>query len=198
MFLRSALLAAALATVTSTVLADSVTDQIDEARRLYDEGDFAGAVTELGFAIEEMRGRVAEQYVETLPEPPSGWTAEPAQQEGSAAFLGGGTSVSRSYHADDGSGTIEAQLMVDNPMIQGFAAMLSNPALLASQPNMKRVRIGRENAMLNWDDAQGSGEITLMIGRAMIRLQGHGLASSAPLEELLKAWDLQKVKALAG
>ncbi|MDX6751484.1 hypothetical protein SH611_16885 [Geminicoccaceae bacterium 1502E] len=198
MFVRRAALAAALLATPAAAMADSVTDQLDEGRTLYEEGDFAGAITELEFAIKEIRGKVAGQYVETLPEPPAGWTAEPAQQEGAAAFMGGGTMISRSYRAESGQGSIEAQLMVDNPMIQGFAAMLGNPALMAGQPNMKRVRVGRENAMLNWDESAGSGEITLVMGRAMIKLEGSGLAGPEQLEELLKAWDIKKVKDLAG
>lgn len=195
---RRAVLAAALLLSPAAAMADSVTDQIDLGRELYEEGDFAGAVTELEFAITELRGKMAGQYVATLPDAPAGWSAAEAEQQGGAAFMGGGTMISRSYRQDDGQGSIEAQLMVDNPMIQGFAAMLGNPALMAGQPGMKRVRIGRDNAMLNWDREAGSGEITLVTGRAMLKLEGHGLEGPELLEELLRAWDIKTVKELAG
>jgi len=180
--------------------ADDIREQLELAIELYDEGDYAGTITELQFAIGEIQALLGDAFAETFPPAPAGWTAAEPSREAGAAFLGGGTMVNRSYTEDGGSGTMEAQLIIDNPMIQGMAALFSNPAMLASNPNMQRVRMGRENAILEFDEAAGSGEISFLVGggRALLKVEGRSLASSEPLSELLKAWDMDGLRAAAG
>jgi hypothetical protein len=114
--------------------------------------------------------------------------------------MGGGTMVNREYTQDAGNGRMNAQLIIDNPMIQGMAALFSNPAMLSANPNMTRIRMGRDNAILDFDDGTRRGEITFMIGggRAMLKVEGNDLASGDDLVELLKAWDMDGLKAVAG
>lgn len=179
--------------------ADEIREQLDLAIELYEEGDYAGAVTELQFAIGEIQAKLGGAYAETFPPAPAGWTAaEPAQESG-AAFMGGGTIINRRYSEDGGSAAMEAQLIIDNPMIQGMAALFSNPAIVAGNPNMQRVRMGRENALLDFDQAAGRGEITFMLGgRAMLKVEGSNLGSGDQLVALLKAWDMDGLRAAAG
>ena len=180
-------------------MADDITDQLDLAIELYQEGDFSGAITELNFAIGEIQSRLGDLYAETFPPAPAGWSAEKATQEGGAAFMGGGTIVGRRYSENGGSGSMTAQLIIDNPMIQGMAALFSNPAMLAANPNMKRIRMGRENAVLDFDDSARRGEVTFMAGgRAMLKVEGQNLGSGDQLVDLLKAWDMDRLKAAAG
>lgn len=191
------LAAAALIALGGVCRADEFTDQLDLVRQYYDEGDYAAAAAELQFALEALRARLAEQYAATFPEPPEGWQAEDVETQGGAAFMGGGVVLRRTY--SDGAGaSIEAQLVADNPMVQGFSAMLANPAVMAAQPGAKRVRIGRANAILVYDADARTGEATLVIGRAMIRLEGRGLDGPEPLEALLRSWDIRTLRDLAG
>jgi hypothetical protein len=180
--------------------ADEIREQLDLAIELYEEGDFSGTITELQYAIGEIQAKLGSAYGLTFPPAPAGWTAAEPTQEGGAAFMGGGTIVSRSYSEDGGSGSMDAQLIIDNPMIQGMAALFSNPAMLASNPTMQRVRMGRDNAILDFDEAAGRGEITFMAGggRAMLKLEGRGLSSGDQLVELLKAWDMDGLRTAAG
>jgi hypothetical protein len=180
--------------------ADDIREQLELAIELYEEGDYAGTVTELQFAIGEIKALLSGTFAETFPPAPAGWTAAEPSQEAAAGFMGGGTIVNRSYSEDGGSGSMEAQLIIDNPMIQGMAALFNNPAMLAANPNMQRVRMGRENAILEFDEAAGRGEITFMAGggRAMLKVEGRGLASSDQLVDLLQAWDMAGLRAAAG
>ncbi len=189
-----------LVATTPPVQADEIREQLDLAIELYEEGDLAGSITELQYAIGEIQGRLGSAYAETFPPAPAGWTAEEPSQEASAAFFGGGTMVSRAYREDNGSGSMNAQLMIDNPMIQGMAALFSNPAIISANPNMKRVRLGRENAILDFDQAAGRGEVTFMTGggRAMLKVEGSGLASGDILVETLEAWDRKGLEDVAG
>jgi hypothetical protein len=87
-------------------------------------------------------------------------------------------------------------------MVQGFAAMSSSPMLMAVQPNMKQVRIERENAInaiVQWQDETRSGAIRLALGpRILVKLEGKSLPSPDVLMHLMKGWDLKKLKEIAG
>ena len=179
--------------------ADEIREQLDLAIELYEEDDYSAAITELQYAIGEIQAKLGGAYAQTFPPPPDGWTAADASQEAGAAFMGGGTIVNRRYSEDGGNGSMEAQLIIDNPMIQGMAALFSNPAMLAANPNMQRIRMGRDNAILDFDEAAGRGEITFMAGgRAMLKIEGSGLTSGDQLVALLKAWDMEGLRAAAG
>ena len=182
------------------VQADDITDQLQLAIELYEEGDYAATVTELQYAIGEIQAKLGDAFATSFPPAPDGWSAAEPTREASAAFMGGGTIVNREYTEDGGDGRMSAQLIIDNPMIQGMAALFSNPAMLSANPNMTRVRMGRDNAILDFDESAGRGEVTFMTGggRAMLKVEGNGLASGDQLVELLKAWDMDGLKAAAG
>jgi hypothetical protein len=197
----AASLALALAGPTAAV-ADDISDQIDQAKQAYQQGDIAGAVSDLDFAMQALKGKLGEAYQATFPDPPDGWTADPVKAgEGGAAmpFLGGGTAISRTYRQTGGTGSIEAQLMSGGSFMQGLASMLMSPQILAAQPNAKRIRVGRENAVVTYNPEDRSGQLTLGIGgKISIMLQGHDLAGSDPMVALINKWDLKKVKDIAG
>ncbi|MGF1476150.1 MAG: hypothetical protein ACFB6S_11365 [Geminicoccaceae bacterium] len=176
---------------------DSVTEQIDAGRAYYLEGDRPGAISELQFAINEIRSQINQAVAATMPDPPTGWSAEAASGEQAAAFLGGGTMMTRSYRQEGGAGRIEAQLAADNPIAQGMAAFLANPAFLSSQPGAKRVRVHHENAVLIEDCERA--ELNLMLGgRALLKLEGRDLSSPDLLVDMMEAWDVESLKSTLG
>ncbi|NAW13316.1 hypothetical protein E0702_11370 [Halomonas marinisediminis] len=179
--------------------ADEVVEQIELGLELYQEEEYGAAITELEFAISDMRKLMAARIAETFPAPPDGWSAAEVSTSGgggaAAMFGGGGSMLEREYRQDGGEGRLTAKLMIDNPMIQAMSAMFNNPALIAAQPNMERIRIGRESAILKWDPDNGSAEASfLMDGRILMQVDGSRLESEAPAVELLKAWDLDAVR----
>ncbi|MCE9665406.1 hypothetical protein LY622_18440 [Halomonas sp. M5N1S17] len=198
-----ALLGATLAMpFTASALADEVVEQIELGLELYQEEDYGGAVTELEFAINDIRKLLSGRIAETFPDAPEGWTAGEAESAGgggAAALMGGGGSMlQRNYREDEGEGRLEASLMIDNPMVQGMAAMFNNPAMIAAQPNMERVRMGRESAIVKWEAERSRVEATLLLdGRILMQVKGQGVESPDVAVELLKAWDLADVRAKA-
>lgn len=194
-------LALLMPVLSTPARADEVTDQIEQARRYYDEGDITGAIAELEFALQAMRGRIGQALLATFPEAPAGWTAEPASEGEQAAIpmMGSGTMLSRVYNAEGGQGRIEAQLMTGGGFLQGLAGMFMNPQVLAAQPNAKRVRVERENAVVTYDPEARSSQLVLDVGgKATIMLQGENLESGDPLVELVQKWDIKQVKSLVG
>ena len=178
---------------------DEVAEQIELGLELYQEQEYGAAITELEFAIGDMRKLMAGRIGETFPEPPEGWSAAEVASSGgggaAAMFGGGGSMLEREYQQEGGEGRLTAKLMIDNPMIQAMSAMFNNPALIAAQPNMERIRIGRDSALLKWDPERGSAEVSfLMDGRILVQVDGQRLESSDPAVALLKAWDLDALR----
>lgn len=180
--------------------ADEVSDQIEQAKSYYEDGDVGGAIGELEFAIQALRGKLAGALLETFPAAPSGWTAADSDSGTSAAMpMMGGNVVERTYSQDGGEGRIEARLMSGGGFMQGLASMFMNPAMLAAQPNAKRVRFGRENGVVIYDPADRSGQLMVDLGgKISLMLEGSGLAGPEPMTALVEGWDLKKVKELAG
>jgi hypothetical protein len=185
-----------------SAFADAVSDQINQGLELYQSDDYGAAITELEFAINDIRKLMSERIADTFPEAPAGWSAQAAESSsesaGAAALFGGsvGTMLERTYTQDAGDGTLTATLTIDNPMLQGMAALLNNPMLMAAQPNTERLRIGRESGMLKWEPDEQRAEATLMLdGRIMMQVSGENLESADVAAELLKAWDVDAVRA---
>ncbi|MEL7979852.1 hypothetical protein AAG584_07390 [Vreelandella titanicae] len=196
------LLASALVLPVSTVaVADEVVEQIELGLELYQEEDYGGALTELEFAISDIRKLQSNRLAETFPMPPEGWEAEDAESNGggAAAMMGGGAMLERQYSESDGSGRLKASIMIDNPMVQGMAALFNNPAMLTAQPNTERVRMGRESAIVKWEPNRSQAEVTMLLdGRILIQVEGESLASQDMAVELMRSWDIDAVREQAG
>src|SRR5690554_3434228 len=199
-WMMSGVLAASLGISAAAMgQSDEVTEQIELGLELYQEQEYGAAITELEFAISDIRELMAGRIGETFPAPPAGWSAAEVASSGgggaAARFGGGGSMLEREYQQEGGEGRLTAKLMIDNPMIQAMSAMFNNPALIAAQPNMERIRIGRDSALLKWDPERGNAEVSfLMDGRILVQVDGQGLESSDPAVALLKAWDLDALR----
>jgi hypothetical protein len=193
------LLLALLLAAPSAGRADEIGDQLDLARQYYQEGDLTGAIGELEFVLQALRGKIGQELLTTFPEPPDGWTVETADDSaGAIPFVAAGTMLSRTYRSPDGA-TIEAQLMSGGGFLQGLAGRMMNPAMLAAQPNAKRVRVGRESGVVTYDAEQRSAQLVLDLGgKATLMLEGKAVTSGDPLEDLAQRWDLKKAKELLG
>lgn len=181
--------------------ADEITDQIDQAKAYYEEGDVGGALGELEFAMQALRGKLSASLLETFPAAPPGWTAsdETGGDASAALPMMGGNVVQRTYQQDGGQARIEASLMSGGGFMQGLASMFMNPAMLAAQPNAKRVRVGRENGVVIYDPSDRSGQLMVDLGgKISLMLQGSHLDGPEPMTSLVEGWDLKKVKDLAG
>lgn len=193
--LLAGLLGAALIQPAS---ADDVTDNIDSGKQAYAKGDLSRAVQELQFAIAEIQKKQGGDYSKLMPKAPKGWTASEVETQG-LAVMGGGISVARDYSQEGGDGTMRAQILSDNPMVQVSAAMLGNPAMLAGQPNMKRVKVGGNDALLEWNKAERSGQVTLLLGgKVLLTVEGDEIDSADTMLALIGGFDLGAVRKLAG
>lgn len=198
-FARAAAAAMFVAAIAPAAQADEVSETISAAQEFYEAGELADAVRELQFAVGQISKQLGQAYMETLPAAPDGWTADDPESGAGLAF-GGGQMITREYREASGRGRMEAQLIVDSPMMQAMAMMFANPAM-ASQMGYERVRVPgrREEAMLKWEPNESSGEIVMVIaGRILIRIDGSGLAAPDALKSIIKSWDIKALKSIAG
>lgn len=176
--------------------ADDVPARMDAARAAYQKGDLPRAARELDAALRQLHDRLGRSLAEAMPAPLAGWQADASEIQG-LGQVGGGLSVTRAYSRNESS--LNASLIMDSPAVEAAAALIANPAATAAQPNMKRVKVGAEDALMRYDSSTKSGEITIVVGtRVLLEIEGENLANGDVLMEAAKGWNVAKIRGLAG
>lgn len=185
-----------LALAVPAFAADNVPAQIEAARQAYQRGDLSRAAHELDLALAEVQTRLGKALSESMPPAMAGWQMD-APEVQSLGAAGGGLSVTRAYAKNDAS--LNASLIIDSPAVQAAAALLSNPAATAAQPNMKRVKVGAEDALMRWDASTKTGEITMVLGtRVLLEISGDNLGNGETLMESAKGWNIAAIRKTVG
>jgi hypothetical protein len=164
-----------MSVVSSPVLADDVTDSINEALKQYSSGQFADAVQSLDYASQLIRQKKGGQLEAFLPEPITGWKADAAKSQaiGSAMF-GGGVTAERSYVKGDSR--VDVKIITDSPMIQGIMMMFSNP-MMATSDGGKLEKINGEKAIVKYNNDNKDGNINMVVAnRFLITVEGNDVA----------------------
>ncbi|UPG72232.1 hypothetical protein MVG78_17205 [Roseomonas gilardii subsp. gilardii] len=192
-----AVLALALIAFAPQARADETSEALERAQKLYGSGDLKGAAKELAFAARDIDLKRRTRYAKLFPPAPKGWSLAEMEkeEEGSALatqMLGGGVMVERTYTRASDDAEIKAQVMVDSPLVQSLASVASNPMMM--RPGDKRVRLGEEDAILHYEADNKSGEVTLVGGNLMIKLEGSGIEDPKLMTDLLGAFDLKKLR----
>lgn len=170
-----------LAVMSAPVLADDVTDSIEEATKAYEDGDVATAVESLNYAVQLLQQMKGDALAKLLPEPLDGWAAGAAESTAvGAAMLGGGLTAERTYTKD--KSRVSIQIVADSPMLQGVMAMFSNP-MFATSSGGKMIKVNKQKAILKLDESGKGGEIQMMVNnRYMITLDGNQVSEEELLE----------------
>ncbi len=186
--------AALLSVATVAVAADSIPTRIEAGRAAYARGDLARAAAELEAAILELHGRLGKALTEFMPPALAGWQAEAAESM-PLSGSGGGLAVTRAYSKSES--TMNASLILDSPAVSAAAGQFSANA--STQSNIRRLKVGSEDALLRWDGGNRAGEITIVIGnRAVLQIEGDGLASGDLLVDAAKGWNVSAIRKLLG
>ncbi len=182
-------------------LADEISDTIETAKKLYQDGKYSEASSELQFAVNQIQNLQAEQLKKLLPDALPEWTAEEASASvGSMGFFGGGMSVSRTYTKEDTRESIEIQILPDSPLSQALTMFLTNPMMAAAQPDTKLVRIKGEKAVEQFSAQREDGELSVVLeGKTLIMVKGQRITDKEILHKYMEMVDFEAVeKALAG
>jgi hypothetical protein len=192
------LAAVVLCLVAGTALparADEIGDQIRSALQLYENGDYAGAASELEYAAMQIRQMQAGRIADALPQPLSGWQAEDVETAALPGMArGGGSSAGREYTKGDTS--VEIQIMVDAPMIQGLAMMMNNPMIAAGSGN-KLIKVKGQKALLQYDAGDHSGELQILVGGNVLVTVNGSDVSQEDLQAYADAVDYELILKIA-
>jgi len=187
-------LVSCLIAVTPAWAIDGVPARIEAAKAAYARGDLARTALELEAAVQDLQARIGRSLGEMFPAIPTGWQAEPPETQGLAS-AGGGMEVSRAYSRDEA--TLNASLIIDSPAVASAALQFAANAPMP--PNVRRIKVGPEDALLRWDAANRSGEVTIILGaRVLLQLECDNLANSDVLTEAAKGWNLAGIRKAVG
>ena len=176
--------------LTTNVVADDISDTLEEALVSYKKGDVSQTKEDVIYVLELLRQQSGNTLKGHLPEALDGWEAEEAQSEtAGAGMLGGGTTLSRTYRKETSKIVIE--IITDSPLLESLGSVFANP-MFASGGEIKR--INREKAMIKYNKKQESGDVSLMIDkRFMINVKGWKV-SKEELIEYTKSIDFKALK----
>ena len=180
--------------VSSPVMADDVTDSINEALKQYNNGEFADAVQSLDYASQLIRQKKGGQLEAFLPEPIPGWKAEDAKSQalGSAMF-GGGVTAERSYVKGDSR--VNVKIITDSPLMQAMMMMFSNP-MMATSDGGKLEKINGEKAIVKYSNDTKDGDINMVIAnRFLITVHGNDVTRQ-DLISFAQGIDFKKLAAM--
>jgi hypothetical protein len=154
----------------SAASADDVTDAIEQGRKAYGAGDFAGAKQALDLASQLIGQKNAEAFGKLLPAALAGWRGDPVQTAAVGNVGFGASTASRHYHKPNGD-NIEVQITGDSAMIMQYATFLSNPQIAGAMG--KIVMIGNARALQNTE-----GDIHFIVAnKYLVAVQGNGSAN---------------------
>ena len=182
-------------TTAATALADDVTDSVNEALQLYQDGKFTEAVNSLNYASQLIQQKKGASLESVMPAALSGWTAEEASsQAAGAAMFGGGVTAERRYTKGE-STSVKIQIVTDSPMLQAVMMMMGNP-MFATSDGGKLETIGGQKAIVKLDAENKSGEIQIVVAnRFLVTLEGQDVVKD-DLTAYAKAIDYAKLAAL--
>ena len=156
-----------------TLMADEVSDAINEGMAHYKKGDLSAAASQLDYAATLIRQQKAGKVTAVFPEPLAGWRAEKAESNSAGGMMmGGGITASRNYQKGDAS--VEIELVMDSPMMQSILMMFNNPSMIAMS-GAKLIKVQGNKAMLK--DEDGDIEIQLVINNnALFTIRGYSVS----------------------
>ena len=190
---------AALLSLSTTVQADQVIEQLDAARKAYDAGDLRTAVDTLNFAVAAIREQETARLLKLLPEPLEGWQADPARSEtaGIASMIAG-LNLTRRYFRPDGAEVV-LSITADSPLLPMLTMFLSSPFMMQADPTSKPYTYKGQRGITKHAADSDAYEITLMIGnRILVQGKGSGMADGSAVQKYLESMDLQSIQKAFG
>jgi hypothetical protein len=88
---------------------------------------------------------------------------------------------------------VEINITANSPWIAGMMQMMSNPMLMAGNPDLKPYRYKRVNGMK--ESTEGHVEVTLSLAsQVMVKVTGDSLSDEAVIEQYLDAMDFEQIQ----
>ena len=109
-------------------------------------------------------------------------------------MMGGAVGANREYRKDDA--TAEIQILAESPMLPAIAMMFNNQMMLTSS-GMQLIKIKGQKAALEYDTANRSGEIMLVVlNTVLVTVSGNNI-DQEDLKAYAEAVDYALIKKIA-
>lgn len=178
----------------TTLSAQEVSKQLNEAGSAYDAGNLQETRMALQQAIHELDMAIGNEILKALP---ATMHNMPIVEENDNVSSAGnmGIFVSRRYAAPENDNYISIEIIGDSPMITGVNALLSLPVFIGDS-NQKRVRLGSRRALLQKNESQEgihSWDVQVPMGSTLLTFSLQGdmdektvtdLAATLPLDQI--------------
>ena len=186
------------ATLGSITAAEPTTDPVPglfrDAFETYKAKEYGPSLEKLREIIAILEKRTEEVLGErVLPSVIGSWKAPPAESD-DTAFLGGGSSVTRTYF--DGDDKITAKIVKDSPVMGQFAQLLANQDLL-SISGMETQSIGGETAVLEGGKDGKPVKLRMAVDeRILVEITGSEKVKANDVVAIARKIDLKLLKSL--
>jgi len=181
--------------ISVPVLADKITDQINDGLKAYEEKDYRGAIDELKFVTAQLQKLEAIENQKLLPPPLEGWTLKKIDNSSNQmvmSMMGGGASMKARYSKEKQQ--VDIEIVANSPLLAMMRMMMNNPAMMAGKADTEPYRYKKIKGMKK--TSKKETEITLSIaGQIMLKITGKNLEDDAVLEQYLDSMDIKKLKA---
>ncbi len=193
----TAALLAAFISLPGSVLADDVTDQINEALRAYQAKDLEMAVTALDAASTLIRQQRAAGMADLLPPPLAGWVSEEEDTTtaANANMLGGGINAERVYRQQgDDYREVRVNISGESMLVQSMGMLFGNPMFMGGSEQKLVVIDGRKVIQ---NSAEGS-LTTLVNNKALVVVSGssNDPTTVAAVKSYFKAINFTQLEAM--
>ena len=183
--------------LATPAMADEISDQVETGLKLYNEGQLSQAISEIEFALAQMRQKKGEALTEIFPQAPDGWQADKAEsQSAGAGFMGGGISAEQAYRQKGGKGKVTVGVISDSPLMQSMGMILSNPMLIQNSGG-KLTKVAGYKAIIK-SEKQGRAELNAMVeNKVLLKVEARGVDDAeAVVRQFAQLVDFDKLKEL--
>ena len=165
---------------------DDIGEQIKLGLKLYEQGKINQAVSELEFALAQLRQLKADRAGAFFPDPPKGWTAEkPSSEAVGPAIFGGLTTSSRIYRQNEGNGRAEIRIIFDSPLIQSLGVIFNTTLLSQGALSGRLLKLNGHKARLEEIDNENAELQMLVDGGILVQAEVSGVTQAADMIKTL-------------
>lgn len=184
---------------------------INEALNHVKTKDYKAAQLSLQDAINEINSYIAQEVLTQLPMEINGYKAQTSDDQSnsaSMAFMGGGTTITRTYNGPTDRDHAEITIVANSPLVGTMTALMGNPMMMNSA-NQKTIRIGSRRAILNkkadteYDDNGNEKQVTnyelqVILGQTLVTVKGEGFANDQAFTAFYQKIDFEKIAKTLG
>jgi hypothetical protein len=188
-----------LVMLTIQVRAQDVTEQLKTASASYAAGDLDNARFTLQEALNGVNQAIGQEILDMLPATLGGMDKVAEADNVSGTNIGfAGLSVNREYRKD--SVDVTLQIVSDSPMLAGINSLLAMSAMMASDPNQKRIKVANYKALLTRSEDSGgqvSYDIQVPFGNSLLTFQSNGIREEHEVTDMLNSLPVARIVEIA-